>query len=102
MENQKLSIPCEVWYAIFSNIPKHYNTKFIFKKRIALGVHINLDVHLCIWCTTKVNVKIELQSGLIQHKFLVFIKLFHWNILLHFKENVCQYHTDYKITFFHK
>ena len=45
----------------------------ISENRIALGVHINLGVHLCVWCTTKVNVKIELWSGLIQHKFLLFM-----------------------------
>ena len=66
----------------------------ISEHRIALGVDINSGVHLCIWCTTKVNVKIELWSGIIQRKFLVFIKLFPWNILLHFKENMCQRRID--------
>ena len=64
----------------------------------AVGVHINLGIHLCVCYTTKVTIEVELWSGLIQHKFLVFIKLFHWNILLHFKENMCQWCIGYKIT----
>ena len=44
----------------------------------------------CVWYTTKENGEIEPKSGLFQHKFLVFIKLFHWNILSHFKDNMCQ------------
>ena len=35
-------------------------TFYILENRIALGVLINLGVHLCMWCTTKVNVEIEL------------------------------------------
>ena len=61
-----------------------------FRKQNSFWCTHQFGCTLCMWCTTKVNVGIELWSGLIQDKCLVFMKVFHGYILLHFKENVCQ------------